>query len=228
MYENLAFNSYGKPCRNKKLLRAAKFTLVIILTAVLQLNAMAFGQARITLSRKNAPLEKILNEIKTQSGYDIFFIRKDLKLAKPVSIEVKEASLEDALQQVFSNQSLEYTIAAKTIVVQERKALINTPSAVKANINITGKVVDEAGLGIPGATVKVKGTAQGGITDSNGQFKLAGVQENAILVVSYLGYITQEVSAGAGGSLTIKLAVQASNLEEVVVVAYGTQKRKAA
>ncbi|QNK61520.1 TonB-dependent receptor [Pedobacter sp. PAMC26386] len=196
-----------------------------MLTAVLQLNAMAFAQTRITLSHKNAPLEKILNEIKTQSGYDIFFIRKDLKLSKPVSIEVKEASLEDALQQVFVNQSLEYTIAAKTIVVQEKKSATNTSSAVNANINVTGKVVDEKGEGIPGATIKVKGTALGGITDGNGQFKIANVDEKAILVVSYLGYITQEVSAGSGSPLVIKLAVQASNLDEVVVVAYGTQKK---
>lgn len=223
MYENLAPDSYGKSCRNQKILRVTKFTMILMLTAVLQFNAMAFAQGRITLSRKNAPLEKILNEIKSQSGYDIFFIRKDLKLAKPVNIEVKEASLEDALLQVFANQSLEYTIAAKTIVVQEKK--VTTPSAVKANINVTGKVVDEKGMGIPGATVKVKGTTQGGITDSDGQFKLANVDEKAILVVSYLGYITQEISAGPGSPLTIKLAVQASNLDEVVVVAYGTQKK---
>lgn len=121
MYENLAPDSYGKSCRNQKILRVTKFTMILMLTAVLQFNAMAFAQGRITLSRKNAPLEKILNEIKSQSGYDIFFIRKDLKLAKPVNIEVKEASLEDALLQVFANQSLEYTIAAKTIVVQEKK-----------------------------------------------------------------------------------------------------------
>lgn len=225
MYEILAFNSYRKPCRNQKILRAAKVTMIIVLTAVLQLNALAFAQNRITLSRKNAPLEKILNEIKTQSGYDVFFIRKDLKLAKPVNIEVKEASLEDALQQIFANQLLEYTITAKTIVVQEKRAVIHTPWATKANINVTGKVVDEAGLAIPGATVKVKGTALGGITDVNGQFKIANVDEKAILVISYLGYITQEVSAGSGNPLMIKLAVQASNLSEVVVVAYGTQKK---
>ncbi|MBB6501938.1 TonB-dependent receptor [Pedobacter cryoconitis] len=192
---------------------------------MLQLNAMAFAQNRITLSRKNAPLEKILNEIKMQSGYDIFFIRKDLKLARPVNIEVKEASLEDALKQVFANQSLEYTITAKTVVIQEKKAVVEKPSAVKANINITGKVVDEKGEGIPGATIKVKGTAQGGITDANGQFKLVNIDEKAILVVSYLGYITQEVNAGSGAPLIIRMAVQASNLNEVVVVAYGTQKK---
>lgn len=224
MYEILNFNPYRNSCMYKKILRAMKLTIVIILLTLLQVSASGFAQNRITLSRKNAPMGKILNDIRTQSGYDVLFIRKDIKLAKPVSINVNNASLEETLKQVFANQPLEYVIEAETIVVMEKKSLPETQRTEAVNIDITGKVVDETDQGVPGVTVKVKAGTQGTITDINGSFSLKNVNENAVLVISSIGYITQEITARSQ-SFLIKLVAKPSDLSEVVVVGYGTQKK---
>jgi len=91
-------------------------------------------------------------------------------------------------------------------------------------IDVHGKVLDENGLGIPGATIKVKNIDKAAITDTEGNFSLKGLPDDAILVVSYVGYITQEVKTGPG-NLLIKLVPQSKKLDEVVVIGYGSVKK---
>ncbi|MGM9478746.1 TonB-dependent receptor [Pedobacter sp. GSP4] len=206
-----------------------KLTILLLLVAFLHVNAASFAQKNITLNEKNASLQKVLKAIKNQSGYNLFFIQSDLKKANAVNIDVKDMPLTEALNQCFKNQPLTYSIQANTIVVKERPANLspanksteNTP--VNRVIDVIGTILDELGKGIPGASIKVKGKEQGAASDENGNFKLVGVSDDAILVVSYMGYQTQEVKAAA--SLKITLVPQANNLNEVVVVAYGTQKK---
>ncbi|WP_311182635.1 SusC/RagA family TonB-linked outer membrane protein [Hymenobacter volaticus] len=95
-----------------------------------------------------------------------------------------------------------------------------------ASVPITGKVVDETGQVLPGVTVRVKGTAAGTVTSSDGTFTLAETPENATLIFSFIGYKAQEVKASQAGSVTVRLAPDQGQLNEVVVVGYGTQQRK--
>ncbi|TYZ14285.1 TonB-dependent receptor [Hymenobacter lutimineralis] len=91
---------------------------------------------------------------------------------------------------------------------------------------VTGKVLDENGQALPGVTVRVKGTATGTTTAENGEFSLSETPENATLIFSFIGYKSQEVKAGQAGSLTVRLVPDQGQLNEVVVVGYGTQQRK--
>lgn len=92
-----------------------------------------------------------------------------------------------------------------------------------ATIDVNGVILDETGLGIPGAVVKVKGTSLITSTDANGKFKFKNLNDEAILIVSYVGYLTQEIKASE--NMSVKLQVMVGNLEEVAIVAYGTQKK---
>ncbi len=206
-----------------------KLTILLLFVAFLHVNAGSFAQKNITLNEKNASLQKVLKAIKNQSGYYVFFIQSDLKKANTVSIDVKDMPLAEVLNQCFKNQPLTYSIQANTIVIKERPLNIapsfnleqSTP--VYKVIDVIGTILDEIGKGIPGASIKVKGKEQGTMSDEAGNFKLTGVADDATLVISYLGYQTKEVKASA--TVKVTMVPQANELTDVVVVAYGTQKK---
>ncbi|WP_165501334.1 TonB-dependent receptor [Pedobacter psychrodurus] len=206
-----------------------KLTILLLFVAFLHVNAASFAQKNITLNEKNASLQKVLKAIKNQSGYYVFFIQSDLKKANTVSIDVKDMPLAEVLNQCFKNQPLTYSIQANTIVIKERPLNIapsfNLEQSTPVNkvIDVIGTILDEIGKGIPGASIKVKGKEQGTMSDEAGNFKLTGVADDATLVISYLGYQTKEVKASA--TVKVTMVPQTNDLNEVVVVAYGTQKK---
>lgn len=202
-----------------------KLTILLLTTVILQLSANSFAQ-KITLSEKNAPLTRVFEKIRTQTGYDFLVTETMLKNAKPVSIQVNNEEFLEVLTKVFENQNLTFVIKSNSIIVKDKPfSLLFPRSITKMVIDVSGKVVDESGMAIPGATIKVKGDGQGGITDSQGKFRLRNVKDDAIIVVSYLGYISQEVKVSSSQEMTIRLIASTSDLSEVVVTAYGKVKK---
>lgn len=203
-----------------------KLTILLLTTAILQVSASSFAQ-RITLSEKNAKLTKIFDKIRVQTGYDFLVTKSVLKNANPVNIEVKNELFLDVLKKVFAGQNLNYSFKNNAIIVTEKLILTTFPATIiNLSINVTGKVVDEKGLGLPGATIKVKGANRAEITDNAGRFSFKGIDENAILVVSYLGYVPLEIKAEGKSEMLIALTPQDASLSEIVVVGYGTQKKE--
>lgn len=207
----------------RKLIMRINFSIFFILLAVIQVSAKDVFAQNITLNRTNISLNKVIKEIRTQSGYDFFYNNALIAKARPVSIHVKNVSLNEALDRCFANQTFSYRITDKMVIIMEKDAGSLQPSAVQDRV--TGKVLDTLGMPLPGATVRVKGTTKVTITDANGVFVLNDVQENTILEISYLGFLTREVKAG-----TSKIVLQAaqSGLNEVVVTAMGISREKKA
>ncbi len=201
-----------------------RLTTVIIIASIMQVSAAGYAQ-RISLSNSNAALKTIFREIKSQSGYNFLYTENLLKNANPVTIQVKNATLAEVLQQVFSNQPFSYEIESKTIIIKQQKKLafqqIAAPIKVAA---INGKIIDELGLPLIGASVKVKGTNKAVSTNGNGEFSI-DVNKGDVLEISMIGYTTQLVTMGNESSITIKLMEKKEELGEVVVVGYGTQKK---
>jgi TonB-linked SusC/RagA family outer membrane protein len=223
--KNYTFNLYGTRRIKNKLFVTLKITVLLIISAFMQVSAASFAQKNISLSEKNSSLKEVLKSIEAQSGYSVFFIQKMIDKALPVTIDVKDVPLKEALDQCFEHQPLSYSIRANTIVIKEKEQKI-IKASISSNVqDVTGTVTDENGLGIPGANVRIKGTDRGAVTDSSGQFKLTNVTEGAVLVISYVGYFTQEVNIGSNNKITVKMEVQPSDLTEVVVVGYGAQKK---
>ncbi|MDQ8051559.1 MAG: TonB-dependent receptor [Pedobacter sp.] len=205
--------------------------LVIIFTSIvfLQASATSFAQ-KITMTKQNAGLVSVFKEIQNQSDYDFVYSNRLLRKAAAVNIVVKDADLEEVLKACFKNQPFTYTIENKTIIIKElsRTVIVDKPYA-QFFIDISGKIQDQNGQPLPGASVRVKGNpAMGTSADANGNFALANVKDNDIVVFSYTGYITEErVISGNATNLIIKLKEAQKSLDEVVVmVGYGSVQRK--
>jgi len=199
---------------NHQFLRAMKIFIVLMTVVCLQVSASAFSQ-RINISQKNTPLVKILKEIKRQTGY-FFLYDTDLiqQKSKPVTINLKNAELADVLTQALKAQPFGWEIKENTILIFPT----NNSEPLKA-IDVTGKIVDESGNPMPGASVRIKGQAASYATDNSGNFAVRNVDENAILVISYIGYADREVVAKAQLG-TLKLTPSAGTLSDVVVTGY--------
>lgn len=213
----------SKPhCYITKFLLVMRLTIVLITVAMLQVSAVTYGQ-KITLSEKNATLEKVLKKIRSQSGFNFLYEDTDLAKAKAVNVDFSDASIGEALDKLFMNQELTYSIRDKTVVIKSGKTI---PSdQVQAVITIRGKVLDGDGSPLPGANIKVKGEAKGTTTNTNGEFELKDIDPKSTLVVSYIGYLNKEVVVDNQKQLTISLELDQSKLNEVVVIGYGTVKR---
>ncbi len=212
--------------RPDQILRIMKLTAIIITTFLLQVSAAGFAQ-KITLKESNASLEKIVVQIRKQSGYDFIVDAKSLKAARPVSINVKNASLEEALNICFSNQPLSYSLQEMTVVIKDKpKTILQRISEYINAVDLRGRVTDEKGAPIAGVNVTEKGTSNKTSTAANGEFILRNVKENAILVYSFVGYKSKEVRSGGTAYITTVLEQEVTSLEEMVVVAYGTAKAK--
>ena len=210
-----------------KALLIMKFTATILLVACLEVSATGNSQT-ITLSENNASLEKIFREVKRQTSYDFWYESKLLKQARKVDIHVTNVSLEQVLDICFQNQQLSYSIAEKTIIVKPRATpLEEIVTAPPPPIDITGKIIGEEGQPLVGASVKLKGTQTGTTSDANGNFALQVPDAGGVLVISYIGYQTIEMAVSKNtSSLNIVLKQAVSSVEEVVVVGYGTRKRR--
>src|SRR5690606_3679475 len=149
-----------------KHLLVMKLTVILVLAACLQVNANGYAQ-KVTLQVKNVPLENIFMSIKSQTGYGFFFDQELMKQSSPVTVNIKDVSLESALSICFQNQPLTYSIVGQTIVVKERtRSLLSNmaPDAVASEAllqQVTGRVTDENGRPLEGVSVLLKGTRTG-------------------------------------------------------------------
>lgn len=216
MYSFYTKKLWIPPCAIAKLLLIMRLTTIILITAIMQVSASSFAQ-KITLSESNSSLVKVFDQIRLQSGVDFVVSMSILNDAKPVSIHVKDQDLKSVLNQVFKNQDLDYTINDKFVVVKKKRfsfldQVVNAFSA----IDVRGRVLDQKGEPMVGASVSIKGSGKTVRTNSNGEFYLQNVEEKGKLLISYIGYQTLEVDAKTNlGNLTMILVD--AKLEEVNV-----------
>jgi len=202
-----------------------RLTTIILITAILQVSAASYGQ-KITLSEKNAQLVKVFDQISAQSGFDFLVSASILKDSKPVRIQVKNMELSDVLDQLFEGRELKYSIENKSVVVSKKEtSFIDNLIARFQAIDVRGRVVDEKGEPLVGATVKNKLSGKSVSTNTNGNFYLQNVDDNATILISYVGFKTLEVSAKEDlGILTMNLVD--NSLNQVQVIAYGQVEKK--
>ncbi len=196
--------------------RVMKLTTLLLLAFFMQVSAGTYAQ-KITLSAKDAELFVIFDQISDQTGYDFVITSSILKNANKVNINVKNAELKDVLEQVFKDQALQYSIKNKSVLVKKKEVTFLDQIIRRfQSIDVRGKVLDENNQPLPGATIKVKGTKRQVLSNTNGEFTLSNVDEDAVLVISFLGYQVKEVSV-APNLGNINLSVQTGQLQEVTV-----------
>jgi TonB-linked SusC/RagA family outer membrane protein len=227
-------------CRNPLRLRRGTIPsthsgalLTLLLSFSFSISAFAVNNAQnITLSETNAPLNKIFKEVHRQTGYTFVYMEAMLRKSKNVSINVSNSSLEQVLDICFHNQPLTYTILNKMIIVKEKDKLITTtqaevlPPPPPPPVTINGRIVSTGNEPLVGASITEKGTSNTILTKEDGTFSITVSKPNVLLVVSYVGYVAREIRAGSQPFINISLERTNVNLNDVVVVGYGTQKRK--
>lgn len=211
-----------------KMILFMKLTAILLLVACLQVSAEGFSQP-ITLHIKNGSLEKAFTQIGKQSGYHFFFNQRLLKDAKKVSLSLKDVTLQEALDACFSDQPFNYVILNQTVVVRKKDEPLPAAKTTAAPlvISVKGKVANEKGEPLPGASVKLKNSTKGATTDANGEFSFTVPDGTEIVLeVSMLGYKTITVTPQTPGNIVIALQEEATNLENFVVIGYGTARRQ--
>jgi len=209
-----------------KILLVMKITGFLVLIVLMSASAATRAQ-KITLSEKNTPLKVVLDKIRLQSGYDFISSSKLLESADPVTVEVTGESIEAVLKMVFEHQELTYEIENKTVLIERKEmSFMDHIIAHFKEIDVNGRIVDEKGKPLLGANVIIKGINRSATTDKDGLFSFKGVDEKAILVVSFIGFETLEIQASKiNGSVVLK--TKNSSLDEVTVTtAYGIERNK--
>jgi TonB-linked SusC/RagA family outer membrane protein len=210
-----------------KNLRIMKMAVLLLFIATLQVSARTDAQ-QIDLKEQHASLKKVFREIERQSNYLFVYRNEWLKDARKVDVNLKDATIQQALDACLSGQSLTYSIINRNIII--RQAPPAPPSAAGipdlAQTPVNGTVADSAtGNPLVGVTIQVKGTTAGTTTDGQGKFSLE-VPDGAVLIVSYLGYKSVEIPVDGQPTLHIRLAPSATGLNEVVVTALGLEQRQ--
>ncbi|MCS3800741.1 SusC/RagA family TonB-linked outer membrane protein [Niastella sp. OAS944] len=201
-----------------------KLTAILLTISLLQVQAEGLSQT-VTFSGKNMQLEKVFSVIKQQTGYVFLYTDDVIKDAKKVTLNVKDAQLEEVLKLAFKDQHLGYLIENKTIIISRTEEVVEETSKnnkkVKAPpIEVSGRVLNHKGEPLAGANVKVKGTANGGVTNNAGFFTLRDVDENATIEVSYLGFDTKTVKLNGNANISIQLDLAVSEMTSVSVSVY--------
>jgi len=205
----------------KKFLLVMKITVFLLLVTFMQVSAATYAQ-QINLAENHVTLKKLFKEIRKQSGYNFVYTEGMLKNAKPVDIEIHAGTITQTLDQAFADQPLTYTISNNTVVVKEKE--VRTGAILPTSITITGTVSDEKGSPLPGVTVTVEETNHSVSTDKGGKYSIAA-EANQTLIFSFIGYKKIRVPINNNQLINVALTPIASDLNEVIVVGYGTQKK---
>lgn len=196
---------------NKKFYRALTFGVSLMLAGSLAVNAQ-----KVTFHGEQVSLKQAFEKIEAVSKYKIAYNTSQLDVSKQVVLNQKDKDVLQVLTELLEGTGCTYQVNDNYIVIT---------SLQKGNVKkVQGNVKDAAGEPVIGATVMVKGTTNGTITDFDGNFVL-DAPEGSVLEISYIGYKTQQLAAASGRSLTVTMKEDTEVMDEVVVVGYGTQKK---
>lgn len=192
-----------------------KLTLILIVLTFANVTANVYSQQKVSLDVKKTKLSKILKLIEENSDYYFVYSATNENLNKELSLKVDNTKVVDLLSRILGKNGLQYSVSGEgLVVVSEQQSL-----------SVKGLVTDQDGNKLSGATVRVKGSAIGKATDLNGRFDI-DVASGTTLVISFTGYLTQEVTIQKGGELTVALERDDQMLGEVVVTALGVKRER--
>lgn len=203
-----------------KITRIMKITLILALAGILQISATTYAQEhRISVSVENGTFYDVVSQIEKQSEFMFFYRSEEIDDNLRINLSVRDKLVSDILNEITKNNNLTYKITGKHIIITKVTA------SSQASRKITGVIKGEDGEPIAGANVVEKGTTNGTITDIDGRFSLE-VTVGTVLQVSYIGYNTQDIRIIDKASYDIILTEDAKTLDEVIVVGYGTMRKR--
>jgi TonB-linked SusC/RagA family outer membrane protein len=214
---------------NLKMKLSTLFLLATIFTT--QANDTYGQRTKITLNLNGVSVGQLIDEIESSTEFEFVYKLNDVNLMRKVSVTVKEETITTVLDQVFKNTKTTYSLNEKRVyLVREKEkstkievlAFIPTPIIQQS---ISGIITDTNGQPLPGASIVEKGTTNGVTTDFDGNFSIDLMDDDAILLISFIGFVNKEIPVLGQNSITIELEEDTASLEEVVVIGYGSVKK---
>lgn len=205
-----------------------KLTIVLLTVGFMNVYATGVSQS-VSFSGSNVPLELVLKSVKRQTGVVFMYTESVMRLSKPVSISVKDVSLEHFLNDVFKFQPLQYDIKGKSVFITAKSSnriVLGADFALDTLIDVRGRVVNEKGEPAA-ATVSVKGSKKGISTDESGFFQMRNVESDAVLSITGVGIQPREIKVDGNSDLaTIVVGIRSTAIDEIQVIAYGTTSKR--
>ena len=203
-----------------KITRIMKIMLMFILVGILQISAITYAQEhRISVSVENGTFYDVVSQIEKQSEFMFFYKSEEIDNNQRINLNVTNKLVSEILNEITKNNNLAYKITGKHIIITR------VVSENQVSKRIKGCIKDSSGEPIVGANVVEKGTTNGAITDIDGNFSIE-VATGAVLQISYIGYNTQDIRITDKTSYNVVLKEDAEVLDEVVVVGYGTMRKR--
>ena len=196
------------------------FKILSIIAAILMLPAAMSAQdaPKISINADDVPLSDVLEQIEQQSDYSFIYNAQQVDVARKVSLDIRNATVNEALDRLFSGTAVTYSIDMNHIILADSLA-------GKEKVTITGTVMDVSSEPLPGVAVIIKGTSTGVITDVDGKYSIQ-IPEGGILQFSSLGFATEEIKVGSRRVIDVSLMEEAQSLEQSVVIGYGTMTKR--
>ena len=223
-----ALSGYLKIPSTKKIFRIMKLTSFFLLISVLSVFAgKTYSQSKmLSLTMEKASLKEVLAEIEEQSEFYFMYSGKVINVDREVSVAVNNQKIEHVLNSLFAGTDVTYTIKDRIIVLSTSGDENGEMFSRMQQFAVTGKVVDEKGIPLPGVTIVKKGTTKGTVTDADGNYSLMDVATNDILLFSFVGMTPQEVIVGTQNEINIVLQSSSIGIEEIIAVGYGTVSKR--
>lgn len=208
----------------RRTLRIMKLTTLFSFAIVCCISATTYAQSyKLSLHKQNSSILDILKEIEKNSEFTFFYNDNRVNVNRPTNVNVTDATLPEALDHILANTGYVYQIIDRQVLIKSSEK--RSSDEIKQSKLVSGVITDQNGDAVIGANVLEKGTTNGTITDIDGKFNLT-VSPNAIIEVSYIGYKPQEIKVDGRSTINIKMQEDTETLDEVVVVGYGTMKKK--
>jgi TonB-linked SusC/RagA family outer membrane protein len=220
--------------KRNEILKKMKLTLLILLTGLLQLSATGYSQAtKLSFDVTGMPISEVLREIEEMSDFRFFYQREQVNVERRVTYKAENQTIDQILKVLFPGDDIEHKgyedklilLAPGDVLAEVQDALLSEIGKQQL-ISITGTVKDSEGNPVMGATVAVKSTGKGTITDADGAFSLQVASKDETLIISYVGMMTQEIVLAGRTMVNVVLETDIITLDEVIAIGYGSITKK--
>ncbi len=208
-----------------KFLRIMKLTIILLMTSLCQVSAAVFAQ-RVNIKNDKISLSSVFKEINKQTGYHVLWQPNLLNDKSIISVNFKNSTIEEVMEKCLGSKDISYVIEDKTIILHPKeKSFFSNLITLFNKIDIQAKIVDEQGLPLPGASVKVIKTGRTILSNNNGFFEIKSIDEDAELTISFIGFESRSLLAkNISGNIVLK--TKKGELQEVGIVAVSDGYRK--
>ena len=214
---------YRRNPATQKILLTMRLTLLLLVISVLSAFSSSYAQkTKLDINVQNSSVRDVLDAIENQSEFFFMYNNKQVDVDRKVDLDSKSSTIDVVLQKLFAGTDVNFRVVNRQILLFPNDMINLTEQQDK---KVTGKVTDSSGTPLPGASVVVKGTTTGVITDNNGNYSLSNITENATLQFSFIGMKTQEVKIGTQTTINVVLTEESIGLDEVIAIGYGTMKK---